>query len=104
MIDIARIELQSVPEDAVLDELAHNMGNCTVHLGIELGLNMPTIEETLNRYPKDMFDQTHDILKKWKNNSTVAPTVFRLMKAVETVDKGGLTFLLETFLPEANRN
>lgn len=90
-------KLTDVPEDGVLKRLARNMGNCVVHLGIELGIDVPAIEETLYRFPKDMFEQTYDIVRKWKQGCRVKPTIFRLMEAVDRVDKGGLRFLLDHY-------
>jgi hypothetical protein len=49
-----------------LKELSEQVGNCAVPLGVELGLSMVEIEQTLFKYSKDIFSQTFDVLKKWK--------------------------------------
>lgn len=95
--DIASIELQQRVEDQILSKLAKHMGYCTVPLGIELGLDIPTIENVIYSNPKNIFDQTYEILRTWKQSCRVEPTIFRLMKAVERVQKGGLQFLLDMY-------
>jgi hypothetical protein len=47
--------LQQIPDDDVLRELSEQVGNCAMQLGVELGLSMVKIEETLSNYSKDMF-------------------------------------------------
>jgi hypothetical protein len=36
-LDVANSVLQEIPEDDVLQELSKNVGNCAMHLGVELG-------------------------------------------------------------------
>jgi hypothetical protein len=49
-----------------LKELSEQVGNCAVQLGVELGLSMVEIEQSLFKYSKNKFSQTFDVLKKWK--------------------------------------
>ena len=95
-LDIANIALQETPEDDVLKDLSEHVGNCAMHLGVELGLHMAAIEEILYRYPKDMFQQTFNVMKKWKTSSKVK-TILMLMKVFQLVDARGLTFLREKY-------
>ena len=73
-------------------DLSQSVGNCAIHLGVELGLDMVKIEETLVRYPKSMYEQTFDILKKWQSSGDVK-TISMLMKAFKLVDRKGILFL-----------
>ncbi|CAG2252861.1 unnamed protein product [Mytilus edulis] len=91
--DIAEIRLQEVPHDDVLKDLPRNLGNCAIQLGIELGVSISSIEETLTRHPRDMYNQIEDILRKWKTSRGVKPTIYRLMLALERVHTGGLEYL-----------
>jgi hypothetical protein len=45
----------------VLRELSKQVGNCAMQLGVELGLSMVEIEETLFKLSKDMYSQTFDV-------------------------------------------
>lgn len=98
MIDIADVRLQEIPHDDVLEGLPENLGNCAVQLGIELGITVSSIKETMVRYHKDMYKQISDILRKWKSSIQVKPTIYRLMLALERVDTGGLDYLKEIYL------
>jgi hypothetical protein len=80
-----------------LKELSAQVGNCAMQLGIELGLSMVEIEESLFKYSKDMFSQTFDVLKKWKYLRTVKPTIRILMRAIQTSDPRGLMFLRDKY-------
>ncbi|XP_076071937.1 uncharacterized protein LOC143043577 [Mytilus galloprovincialis] len=90
---IAESRLQMSPPDKVLNELSRNLGNCVIQLGIELGINFSSIEESMYRFPKDMYGQIYDILKKWKRQRSISPTIHRLMMALQRVDSGGLSYL-----------
>ena len=58
--------------------------------------HMVKIEETLVKYPKDMFKQTFDVLKKWQSSGDIK-TICMLMKAFKSVDKRGIKFLREKY-------
>ena len=68
-----------------------------MQLGVELGLSMVKIEESLFKYSKDMFSQTFDVLKKWKYSSKVKPTIRILMRAIQVSDPRGLMFLRDKY-------
>ena len=68
-----------------------------MHLGVELGLSMVNIEETLFKYSKDMFSQTFEVLKKWKYSSKVKATIRILMRAIQVSDARGLEFLTDKY-------
>ena len=76
-----------------MKELSEQVGNCAIQLGVELGLSMMEIEQTLFKYSKDIFSQTFDVLKKWKYLRKVKPTIRILMRAIQANDSRGLMFL-----------
>ena len=93
-IGIHKDELQRIPDDDELKALSHKVGNCAVQLGVELGLNMVDIEASLYRYPKSIFKQTFDVLKKWSHSrKEVKPTMCILMRAMLKSDPRGFWFL-----------
>ena len=83
---------QEIPGNDLLWDLSQSVGNCAIHLGVELGLDMVKIEETLVKYPKSMYEQTFDVLKKWQSSGDVK-TISMLMKAFKLVDRKGILFL-----------
>ena len=95
-LDIANSALQEIPEDDVLQDLSTVVGNCAIHLGVELGLSMAAIEETLFKYPKNIFQQTFDVMKKWKRLSEVK-TIRMLTKAFQSADGRRIKFLREKY-------
>jgi len=97
VIDIDNIALQQIPDDDVLRELSNQVGNCAMQLGVELGLSMVEIEQTLFEYSKVIFSQTFDVLKKWKKIREVKPTIRILMKAMQASDPRGLEFLVDKY-------
>jgi hypothetical protein len=60
------------------------VGNCAIHLGVELGISMAAIEEILFKYQKSMFKQTFGVMEEWKSSSKVNPTILVLMKAFQS--------------------
>ena len=96
-LDIAKIALQEIPEDDVLQDLSNNVGNCAIHLGVELELSMAAIEKILFEHPKNMYKQTFGVMEEWKSSSKVRTTIFMLMKAFQSADGRGLMFLIEKY-------
>ena len=97
VIDIDNIALQHIPDDDVLRVLSAIVGNCAMQLGVELGLSMVEIEETLFKYSKDMYRKTLDVLQKWKKGCEIKPTIRMLMKAMQASDPRGLHFLISRY-------
>jgi hypothetical protein len=95
-LGIATMALQEIPKDDVLWDLSREVGNCAMHLGVELGLSMATIEETLKRCRNITFEETFDVMKKWKTSSKVK-TILVLMKAFQSADGRGLHFLRKKY-------
>ena len=96
-LGIANSALQEIPEDDVLQDLSKEVGNCAMHLGVELGLSVAAIERILFEYPKSMFKQTFGVMKKWKKSSKVKTTILMLMKAFQSADARGLNFLIKKY-------
>jgi hypothetical protein len=96
-LDIANSALQEIPADNVLEDLSTEVGNCAIHLGVELGLSMAAIEDILFGYPKSMFKQTLVVMEKWKSSSKVRTTILMLMKAFQSADGRGLMFLIKKY-------
>jgi hypothetical protein len=89
--------LQEIPEDDVLQDLSKIVGNCAKHLGDELGLSTAAIDWILFEYPKNIFKQTLGVMEEWIRSSKVKPTILMLMKAFQSVDGRGLTFLRQKY-------
>jgi hypothetical protein len=69
-----------------------------MHLGVELGLCMPTIERICIEYPNKISKQVLGVMKEWKENSINAkPTILLLMKAMQSADGKGLSFLRKIY-------
>jgi hypothetical protein len=79
-----------------LKDVARNVGDCAIHLGLELGLEMMTIEDTLVLYQNDMKGQILDVMTKWKSSSEVK-TISMLMKAFHSAEPRGYKFLREKY-------
>ena len=84
------------PDDNVLSKLSERIGNCTVELGVELGLSLSDIEESIYKYEKDLFGQIYDILLKWKGMSEVK-SLHALMQALQYVRPEGIRFLMREY-------
>ncbi|CAG2222420.1 unnamed protein product [Mytilus edulis] len=101
---IANISLQDVPSDDVISSLTEKklIGDCIVHLGVELGLSINSIKETLVNHPRNLYGQIHNLLIKWKSGK-VKPTVYRLMVALKKVKASeGLAFMMKMYGIEPN--
>ena len=80
-----------------MQDLSKEVGNCAIHLGVELELHMAAIERILIKYPKDTFKQTFGVMKEWKSSSKVKTTILMLMKAFQSADTRGLHFLKKKY-------
>ncbi|CAC5363359.1 unnamed protein product [Mytilus coruscus] len=96
----AHSRLQVVPSDEVINTLTEKdlIGDCAVHLGIELGLTIVNIRKTMYKFPRDLDGQIHDLLKKWRKTERMKPTIYWLMVALKRVEAAeGLAFLKKTY-------
>ena len=58
--------LSWTPSHAALEELCHRIGNATFQLGIELELDIVTLQ-SIEKNHNELPDQTRAVLKKWKS-------------------------------------
>lgn len=102
--EIANINLQDVPSDDLISSLTEKklIGDCIVHFGVELGLSINSIKETIVNNPRNLYGQIHNLLIKWKSDK-VKPTIYRLMVALKKVKASeGLAFVMKTYGVEPN--
>lgn len=84
----------------------NRIGDCVVHLGVELGLSIGEIKDTMYNFPRNLNGQIHDLLIKWKHwnptkTNRVKPTIYRLMVALLRVKAAdGLAFMKKTYSVE----
>ena len=88
--------LQKSPGDDVLKVLSTKLGDCAIQLGVELGLSVADITETLKKSENCTFKETLDVMTKWKKSSQ-DKTILMLMKAVQLADGDGIEFLREKY-------
>ena len=96
-LDIENSALQNIPEDDVLQELSTQFTNGALHLGVELGLPMATIEEIIFKNGNSFFGQNRGVMEEWKRSKKFKPTILMLMKAFQHVDGKGVTFLAQKY-------
>jgi hypothetical protein len=75
-----------------LEDLSAELGDCALHLGVELGLRMVAIERILKKCKNDIKEETFGVMKEWKVSSE-DPTILMLMKALHSADRTGFNFL-----------
>ena len=80
-----------------MQDLSEKVVNCAMHLGVELELSIAAIEGILFKYPKSMFKQTFGVMKEWKSSRKVEATIFMLMKAFQSAEGRGFTFLKKKY-------
>jgi hypothetical protein len=95
-LDYANSALQEIPKDDVLLALSKEVGDCAIHLGVELELCMLAIKRIIYKYPKDTFGQTFGVMKEWRSSSEVK-TIPILMKAFQSADTRGVNFLRKKY-------
>ncbi|XP_052080481.1 uncharacterized protein LOC127718476 [Mytilus californianus] len=103
LVEIAENRLQDVPSDDVINTLTEKklIGDCVVHLGVELGISIGDIKETMHNFPKDLNGQINDLLVKWKNwekSDRTKPTIYRLMVTLKRIKSAaGLAFVKKAY-------
>ena len=90
------IALQETPDDKVLENLSAKLGDCALHLGIELGLSMAEIKRILKMCEQDSKKETLCVMKEWKNSGEDR-TILMLMKALHSADGTGFKTLTEKY-------
>ena len=96
MIGDANNQLQATPGEDVLEEVAGKVEDCAIHLGLELGLDMPVIYDTLSTCENGICKQTLAVMKRWISTSKVK-TIGMLMEAFYSAEPTGYNFLREKY-------
>ena len=91
------IKLQEPPDDKVLEDLSAKLGDCALHLGVELGLSMAAIKRILKKCENDIKKETLCVMKEWKEDSSQDKTILMLMKALQSADGTGFKTLTEKY-------
>lgn len=92
-----------MPSDVVINGLTKEnlIGDCVVHFGVELGLSIGNIKETMHNFPRNLNGQIHNLVVKWKTqkqHEKVKPTIYRLMVALKRVRAAeGLAFVKKSY-------
>ena len=91
--------LSCTPSDDALEDVSHTVGSATFQLGIELGLNISTLESIEREY-KDVINQTRAVLNKWKSEKCSSNCTFEtLAKSLKRVRRlGSIEYLEEDLL------
>jgi hypothetical protein len=79
-----------------LKALSRKLGDCAIQLGVELGLPVAEITETLKKSGNCTFKETLDVMTKWKKSSQ-DKTILMLMKALQSADGTGFKTLTEKY-------
>lgn len=101
LLEIAQNRLQVSPPDHVIKMLTDKklIGDCVVHLGVELGLSIGNIKETIHNYPRDLNGQINNLLVKWtdwENSNRSKPTIYRLMVALKRIEAAEALAILKS--------
>ena len=90
--------LSWTPSHAALEELCHRIGNTTFQLGIELELDIVTLQ-SIERNHKELSNQTRAVLEKWKSekcsNKQMNYPLQTLAKSLKRVGKLNSIEILE---------
>ena len=82
--------LSWTPSHAALEDLCHRIGNATFKLGIELELDIVTLQ-SIEKNHKELPDQTREVLKKWiskkGSNEQINYPLQTLAKSLKQVGK-----------------
>ena len=68
-LDYSDEMLSWTPSDDALEDLCHTIGSATFQLGIELGLDIVTLQSIEIKH-KELIDQTRAVLQKWKSEKS----------------------------------
>lgn len=71
---------------SVLRYISNHIGDSSLQLGIELGLDISEVQHIQHQFKDKLLDQTREILRRWKQNQS-QPTVENLVKALFRIGK-----------------
>ncbi|VDI38417.1 Hypothetical predicted protein [Mytilus galloprovincialis] len=86
--DISEENLDLIPTDEILDELAQVLGVVSFQLGIELGLLSTALDAIQYNNGRNLVAQCKEILFQWRINEKVRPTIRVLVQALVNVGRG----------------
>ncbi|CAG2190190.1 unnamed protein product [Mytilus edulis] len=78
--------LEKTPSMSVLRYISNHIGDSSLQLGIELGLDISEVQHIQHQFKDKLLDQTREILRRWKQNQS-QPTVENLVKALFRIGK-----------------
>ena len=94
------------PSHDALEDLCHRIGNATFKLGIELELNIVTLQ-SIEKNNKELPDQTREVLKNWiskkGSNEQINYPFQTLAKSLMRVGKFGSIQILEDHFKECSQ-
>ncbi|XP_076116053.1 uncharacterized protein LOC143083656 [Mytilus galloprovincialis] len=96
--DISEENMDLIPTDEILDELAQVIGVVSFQLGIELGLSITSLDNIRYNNGRNLVAQCKEILFKWREDQRVRPTIAVLVHALVNVGRG--TQCLEEILKD----
>ncbi|VDI40876.1 Hypothetical predicted protein [Mytilus galloprovincialis] len=86
--DISEENLDLIPTDEILDELAQVLGVLSFQLGIELGLPITALDAIQYNNGRNLVAQCKEILFQWRIDEKVRPTIRVLVQALVNVGRG----------------
>ncbi|VDI77671.1 Hypothetical predicted protein [Mytilus galloprovincialis] len=86
--DISEENLDLIPTDEILDELAQVLGVLSFQLGIELGLPITSLDAIQYNNGRNLVAQCKEILFQWRIDEKVRPTIRVLVQALVNVGRG----------------
>lgn len=79
---------EKTPSMSVLRCIANHIGESSLQLGIELGLDIVEIQHIQCQFKDKLLDQNREILRRWKQNKNISkPTVENLVKTLCRIGK-----------------
>ncbi|CAG2213490.1 unnamed protein product [Mytilus edulis] len=88
LADISEENLDLIPTDEILDELAQVLGVVSFQLGIELGLLSTALDAIQYNNGRNLVAQCKEILFQWRIDEKVRPTIRVLVQALVNVGRG----------------
>ncbi|CAC5401297.1 unnamed protein product [Mytilus coruscus] len=87
-VNISEENMDLIPTDEIIDELAQVIGVVSFQLGIELGLSITSLDNIRYNNGRNLVAQCKEILFKWREDQRVRPTIAVLVNALVNVGRG----------------
>ncbi|XP_071155165.1 uncharacterized protein [Mytilus edulis] len=85
--DLSETILDVKPTLHSLKTASDYIGNSSLQLGVELGLDVPQLENIQNQLKNKPLEQTREILTRWRDSYDLTPSARSLIKALYRIDK-----------------